>query len=160
MGDHGGHLIIIDLRCTQQQGIVFNVKSHERPLRTLAWSPFIPYWIGSGGEDGGVGVWDLRYLHVDPVLNLNAHCGNVSSIAWSPSHCEIFVTSSVVDGNINCWSLGDDPDNHRIYTEKDFCSKLYANRNGQNELYYGFYNNDIKAVSFTDDLIVNFAPHQ
>ena len=59
----------------------FKHKAHPYgAIRCLAWNPFVPYWIATGGEDRVVNVWDLRY-DVGPVARVDQHYQSVESVS-------------------------------------------------------------------------------
>ena len=35
--------------------------AHNGDVNTVKFNPFVPYWLASGGSDGVVKVWDIRY---------------------------------------------------------------------------------------------------
>lgn len=71
--------------------MVWKVTAHEGCVRTVAFSPFVPHWVASGGDDATVRVWDLRYGS-DPVVTLTPHTGPVHCVEWSHSNCDVLAS--------------------------------------------------------------------
>lgn len=58
----------------------FQYKAHPRgAINSLAWNPFVPYWLASAGEDGVVNVWDVRYT-LGPVARADRSTLAVESV--------------------------------------------------------------------------------
>jgi hypothetical protein len=53
--------------------------AHADIIRDVAWSPLVPYWFASAGDDGTVHVWDVRY-GVLPVRSLELHTNRVTKV--------------------------------------------------------------------------------
>lgn len=79
-GSLSGSIKIYDLRVQGAGGVVWKFKrGHEGAIRDLRWSPFIPYWFATCGEDACVKVWDVRYAK-SAVLELMDHSNSVNSV--------------------------------------------------------------------------------
>ncbi|KAJ2824088.1 hypothetical protein IWW50_003499, partial [Coemansia erecta] len=67
-------------------------------INDVAWSPFVPYWLATAGEDGAVRVWDLRYAAADgacvATLSHPTNHGAIRSLAWSATHADLLSTGT------------------------------------------------------------------
>ncbi|KAJ2722309.1 hypothetical protein GGI07_003391 [Coemansia sp. Benny D115] len=67
-------------------------------VNDVAWSPFVPYWLATAGEDGCVSLWDLRYSAADgspaALLQHPTSHGSMRSLAWSATHADLLATGS------------------------------------------------------------------
>ncbi|ORX97984.1 WD40 repeat-like protein [Basidiobolus meristosporus CBS 931.73] len=77
--------------------------AHDGVINEVQWSPFVPYWIASGGDDHTVKLWDIRF-NGGPVSVIDAHFNHVESLAWSDSHPDVIATGSS-DRNWRLWGL-------------------------------------------------------
>lgn len=75
--------------------------AHSGPVRDLQWSPFIPFYLASCGDDSCVNVWDLRFCS-QPLSSIRSHFVDVGSIAWSNGHFDQLATGSC-DTGWTCW---------------------------------------------------------
>ncbi|KAH8548925.1 WD40-repeat-containing domain protein [Umbelopsis sp. PMI_123] len=71
-------------------------------VRDVKFSPIIPYWMASAGDDGVTQVWDIRFSHA--VAKIDGHRKAVNSLAWANTHAEIICTASS-DQTLKMWSL-------------------------------------------------------
>ncbi|KAJ3340730.1 hypothetical protein HDU93_006400 [Gonapodya sp. JEL0774] len=95
-------------------GVVFELPgAHGAPVTSVAWNPFVPYWVATAGEDAVVHVWDVRYVRrtregwmsgVGPVGRVEGHFGAVTGIAWSNTHATVLTTAST-DRTMRTWSF-------------------------------------------------------
>ncbi|KAJ3086309.1 hypothetical protein HK102_013306 [Quaeritorhiza haematococci] len=89
---------------TNRNGVVWRVDdAHAGGVNTVQFNPFVPYWLASGGEDGSVKIWDLRFLKY-PAARIDGHFGSVTSLAWSNTHADILCTGSA-DRSWRAWHL-------------------------------------------------------
>lgn len=79
---------------------------HSPSLTDIQWSPFIPYWVATAGEDSVVNVWDIRYAR-GPVSKIPGHYHSISSIAWSNTHIDVIATTSF-DKSVKIWNISSD----------------------------------------------------
>ncbi|KAF9167803.1 hypothetical protein DFQ26_002997 [Actinomortierella ambigua] len=80
-------------------------EAHRGPIRDIQWSPYIPYWLASCGDDGQIKVWDLRFQSRAMVELGEYGQGFYQSLAWSNTHCDI-ISSSSRDRAFQVWKLG------------------------------------------------------
>ncbi|KAJ2728940.1 hypothetical protein H4R23_003559, partial [Coemansia sp. Cherry 401B] len=67
-------------------------------VNDVAWSPYVPYWLATGGEGGEAHVWDLRYAAADgaavATLSHPTNHGSIRSLAWSATHADLLSTGT------------------------------------------------------------------
>ncbi|KAI7885032.1 WD40 repeat-like protein [Lichtheimia hyalospora FSU 10163] len=98
-------LKVIDTRVPPSNAIVWRAENaHSRPIRDAQFNPFIPYWIGTVGEDCLAQVFDLRATYHAPVARIAGHESIVRSFSWSNMRPENFMTTSN-DGTMRMWML-------------------------------------------------------
>lgn len=78
-GGQEGLLNVIDLRLQEHQGIVWQ-GTHGGSVLDAQFSPFIPFWLASAGDDGVVDIWDLRATCHKPLAKIDGHLGPVTSV--------------------------------------------------------------------------------
>jgi WD40 repeat protein len=79
-GSVSGSIKVYDLRIPDQEAVVWKAThAHAGGIRDLQWSPFIPYWFATAGEDARIKVWDLRYQK-SSLIELNDHSSAVNSV--------------------------------------------------------------------------------
>ncbi|ELR20454.1 WD domain, Gbeta repeat domain containing protein [Acanthamoeba castellanii str. Neff] len=66
-------------------------QAHAAPIRAMKWNPCVPHWIATGGEEGLVKLWDLRY-GARPVCTIHGHTGPVNSVDWNAAHPDLLVS--------------------------------------------------------------------
>ncbi|KAF9970362.1 hypothetical protein BGZ73_006939 [Actinomortierella ambigua] len=79
--------------------------AHRGSIRDVQWSPYVPYWLASCGDDGQIKVWDLRFQSRAMVEMGEYGQGFYQSLAWSNTHCDI-ISSSSRDRAFQVWKLG------------------------------------------------------
>jgi len=87
--------------------------AHTDIIRDVAWSPLVPHWVASAGDDGLVKVWDLRF-GAEPMRVLMGHSSSVLKVGWSRSHAEMLVSSGV-DKTVRLWNIRVAP-HYAMYT--------------------------------------------
>eukprot|EP00158_Paraphelidium_tribonemae_P008389 Partr_v1_DN28568_c0_g1_i2_m73099 putative NA len=109
---------VLDLRCmgldeNHTSGLAassalswYNPAVHSSTVRDIKWSPFVPHWIATAGDDHVVRVWDLRQTRL-PVVSLAQHYDAVNSISWASSHGDIIGAGSS-DGRCFIWQMAPD----------------------------------------------------
>ncbi|KAJ3332835.1 hypothetical protein HDU76_012899 [Blyttiomyces sp. JEL0837] len=107
--DH--HVSVLDARLMgmdTERAVIWKVErahgGHFHPsIGAVEFSPFVPYWLASAGEDSVVRIWDLRYTK-DPAGRIEGHYHGIHSLTWSSTHAEILATGSS-DRSIKAWYL-------------------------------------------------------
>ncbi|KAJ1912233.1 hypothetical protein IWQ60_009753 [Tieghemiomyces parasiticus] len=96
-------LSVADIR-KRGKPVVWKVRgAHRGPINDVQWSPFIPYWLASAGDDNNAHIWDLRYLS-GPVFSIQQHQRSITSLCWSNTHCDMLSTGSA-DRHWRLWTL-------------------------------------------------------
>ncbi|KAJ2898493.1 hypothetical protein IWW38_001371 [Coemansia aciculifera] len=89
-----GGVAIVDLR---RRGRAVAWRASAGPAANdAAWSPLVPHWLATGGEDGAVCVWDLRYAASSPAVAIRhpTSPGVPRRVAWSPTHVDLISVGS------------------------------------------------------------------
>ncbi|KAG6970979.1 hypothetical protein JG687_00002326 [Phytophthora cactorum] len=77
--------------------------AHPSVALSLDFNPNKPYAIASGGDDGRLKFWDLRYAR-KPLLAMNAHSHWVWSTRYHPQHDQL-VLSGGSDATLALWRV-------------------------------------------------------
>lgn len=78
-GGYSRALDIIDNRVPSSSPPIWtSAQRHKGGIFDVQFSPIIPYWIASAGEDGTTQIWDIRYGH--PVAKIEGHDRRVNSV--------------------------------------------------------------------------------
>ena len=72
-------------------------------IHITAVNPFNENFVATGGGDGLIKVWDLRYAK-EAVCTLEKHTEGVYQLDWSP-HSETIIASGSADRRICVWDL-------------------------------------------------------
>ncbi|KAI8845510.1 WD40-repeat-containing domain protein [Chytridium lagenaria] len=104
-------LYVLDSRLigmdTNKSAVWMQLKAHSGQnhpaITSVQFSPFVPYWLASAGEDSVVKIWDLRYLQV-PMCRIDGHYRGIRSLSWSNTHANVISTGS--DDNLwRAWAI-------------------------------------------------------
>ncbi|ODV59072.1 Rtc1p ASCRUDRAFT_72144 [Ascoidea rubescens DSM 1968] len=82
--------------------IVNNLKAHNRPVNSIAFSPHDSNLLMSGSRDGVIKIWDLR--SEEPVKSLSANADVVRCNEYSP-HDPYSIVATYDSGSIVKWDL-------------------------------------------------------
>ncbi|KAJ1970193.1 hypothetical protein IWQ62_000102 [Dispira parvispora] len=96
-------LSVLDLRKQGKAAVWRSRGAHRASINAVQWSPFIPYWLATAGDDYNVNVWDLRYTS-GPVFTMPEHQHRVMALCWSNTHSDMLSTGST-DRHWRLWSL-------------------------------------------------------
>ncbi|RKP39696.1 WD40-repeat-containing domain protein, partial [Dimargaris cristalligena] len=94
---------ILDIRKRGKPVVWKTRNGHQAPINDIQWSPFVPYWLASAGDDCNTNIWDLRYLS-GPAYTIQQHQQRFTSICWSNTHCDMITTGSA-DNHWRLWAL-------------------------------------------------------
>ncbi|KAI8452768.1 WD40-repeat-containing domain protein [Phakopsora pachyrhizi] len=111
-------LKIWDVRVKDRRSVLGVQKAHPTDVNVLSWNLKTSYLIVSGGDEGGIKVWDLRNLQTnksttrlssisgeeEPVAMFNWHKAPITSIEWHPTEDSCFISSSA-DDQVTIWDL-------------------------------------------------------
>ncbi|KAI9684167.1 MAG: SEA (Seh1-associated) complex subunit [Trizodia sp. TS-e1964] len=79
-----------------------NYKANAEGVRDVTWSPTDGVMLACGTDNGAVQSWDLRKENA-PLLKINAHDKNCSSIDWHPDGKHLI--SAGADKEVKVWEL-------------------------------------------------------
>ncbi|KAF3928711.1 Beta-TrCP [Arthrobotrys entomopaga] len=109
------HIRLIDPRTTSASQTLFG---HISAVLSVAWSPLYASILASGGADGSVRLWDIRFgATCLGTLDVNrapqpanraagsAHVGGVNGLLWTNDGRR--VVSAGMDGRIRVWGMED-----------------------------------------------------
>ncbi|KAK6497877.1 hypothetical protein TWF481_012276 [Arthrobotrys musiformis] len=107
------HIRLIDPRTSSASQTLFG---HVSSVLSVAWSPLYSSILASGGQDGSLRIWDIRFgATCLGTLDMNkrpqranraagrAHDSGVNGLAWSSDGRRII--SAGMDGKIRVWGL-------------------------------------------------------
>ena len=94
-----------DVRAKGRKAVV-SVDAHEEDVNVISWNKNVEYLLLSGGDEGGLKVWDLRMFKDSPtpVAQFNWHKAPVTSVEWHPSDPSVFAASGS-DDQVTLWDL-------------------------------------------------------
>jgi len=106
-----------DVRSRGRQSVAGIDPAHEADVNVISWNKRTDYLLLSGGDEGGIRVWDLRNVKKKgtsasaptPVASFSWHQQPITSIEWHPTEDSIFVASSA-DNQVTLWDLGVEQD--------------------------------------------------
>jgi len=90
-------------------------RAHESDVNVLSWNTKTSYLMVTGGDEGGLKVWDLRNLKnskggsPSPVASFNWHTEPITSVEWHPTEESCFVASGA-DNQVTLWDLSVEQD--------------------------------------------------
>ncbi|KAJ2608706.1 hypothetical protein H4S08_004350 [Coemansia sp. RSA 1365] len=74
------------------------VTGTDSAVADLAWSPYAPYWLATGGEGAQACIWDLRFAAADgagvATLRHPTNHGAIRSVVWSATHADLVATGT------------------------------------------------------------------
>jgi WD40 repeat protein len=79
------------------------VKSHTSEVNCLAFNPFSPNLLVTGGADKSIAMWDLRNLGVK-LHSFESHKDQIFNVSWAP-FAETYMASCGADRRVNVWDL-------------------------------------------------------
>lgn len=91
--------------------------AHNADINVISWNKLEKAFIVSGGDDGAVKVWDLRYVRkgvggdassCKPVATFKHHQEPITSVEFHPTDSTVFAASS--DDQITLWDLAVEAD--------------------------------------------------
>nr|XP_022912790.1 gem-associated protein 5 [Onthophagus taurus] len=104
-------VVVFDIKSDQGEGdknkdiqkIVLN--RHTKPVRCIAWSPYVGGRLVSGGDDGVIHVWDVKNKLV--LATCIEHLAEaIFTVLWSPLD-ENFIISGGRDNFIRIWNVNE-----------------------------------------------------
>ncbi|KAL9934066.1 hypothetical protein V8E36_007148 [Tilletia maclaganii] len=114
---------IWDVRVKNRQSVLAVEAAHEQDVNVISWNRLTDYLLVSGGDEGGLNVWDLRSLASakpaggasknkaaapakapTPVAAFQWHTAPISSVEWHPTEDSVFAASGR-DDQVTLWDL-------------------------------------------------------
>ncbi|KAJ2002819.1 hypothetical protein GGI04_003184 [Coemansia thaxteri] len=103
-----GSAAVVDLRrrgraVAWRSGLIGGGLISGSQINDVAWSPLVPHWLATAGEDGAVRVWDLRYTTAAAAATVRhaTSAGVPRRVAWSPTHVDLLSAG----GSDRAWRL-------------------------------------------------------
>lgn len=110
---------IWDIRVRDRKSVIAATDAHDSDINVMSWNQGASanYLIVTGGDEGGIKVWDLRSLkggkgankNATPVASFNWHKAPITSIEWHPTEDSCFAASSA-DDSVTLWDLSVEQD--------------------------------------------------
>jgi ribosome assembly protein RRB1 len=109
-------LRIWDIRVRDRKSVVVAPEAHDGDINVMSWntSASSSYLVLTGGDEGGLKVWDLRNMKPSksstsagkstPVASFNWHKSPITSVEWHPTEDSCFAASSA-DDSVTLWDL-------------------------------------------------------
>ena len=82
---------ILDERTLSSNAVWKRIEAHAGIIRDVRFSPLIPHWLASAGDDGTIRVWDTRF-NAGEVLRASTYQTIISKIAWAHTHTNILAS--------------------------------------------------------------------
>ncbi|KDN37940.1 WD40 repeat-like protein [Tilletiaria anomala UBC 951] len=111
---------IWDVRVKSRKSVLSVERAHDMDVNVIAWNKKTEYLLLSGGDEGGLKVWDMRTFKSgtgtagkaakpDPVAAFQWHTAPISSVEWHPSEESVFAASGR-DDQVTLWDLSVEAD--------------------------------------------------
>ncbi|OCF34735.1 ribosome assembly protein RRB1 [Kwoniella heveanensis CBS 569] len=99
-----------DVRAKGRKSVV-SVQAHDEDVNVISWNKGVEYLLVSGGDEGGLKVWDLRMFKgtPTPVAHFQWHTEPITSVEWNPADSSVFAASGS-DDQLTLWDLSVEPD--------------------------------------------------
>ncbi|KZS95912.1 WD40 repeat-like protein [Sistotremastrum niveocremeum HHB9708] len=110
---------IWDVRVKGRKSTMNVEHAHPSDVNVISWNRNTTYLLLSGGDEGGIKVWDLRNLKADsaqapsPVASFSWHTAPITAIEWHPTEDSIFVASGA-DDQTTLWDLSVEADDEEM----------------------------------------------
>lgn len=108
-----------DVRVKNRKAVTGITGAHDQDVNVISWNKGVEYLLLSGGDEGGLKVWDLRNLKTgpaaqaagrpDPVAQFTWHQAPITSVEWHPIDTSLFIAGSA-DDTVTMWDLGVEAD--------------------------------------------------
>lgn len=105
-----------DVRVKSRKSVIAVDKAHPQDVNVISWNRKTDYLLVSGGDEGGLNVWDLRNFKSNaaggkptPVASFQWHTAPISSVEWHPTEESVFAASGR-DDQVTLWDLAVEQD--------------------------------------------------
>jgi ribosome assembly protein RRB1 len=105
---------IWDIRVRDRKSVLAATEAHDSDINVMSWNTGASanYLIITGGDEGGIKVWDLRNMkggkggktNATPVASFDWHKAPITSIEWHPTEDSCFAAASA-DDTVTLWDL-------------------------------------------------------
>ncbi|KAI0828939.1 glutamate-rich WD repeat-containing protein [Trametes gibbosa] len=111
---------IWDVRAKGRRSVAGIDHAHPADVNVISWNRSTSYLLLSGGDEGGIKVWDLRNVKKSgttapdpaPVAAFDWHTAPITSIEWHPTEDSIFAASGA-DDQVTLWDLAVEQDDEQ-----------------------------------------------
>jgi len=116
-------LRVWDVRVKNRRSVVALEDSHEQDVNVISWNKSVEYLLLSGGDEGGIKVWDLRNFkpsggaRPSPVAQFDWHKAPITSVEWHPTDSSTFAAASA-DDSVTLWDLAVEADEDEAAANK------------------------------------------
>ncbi|KAG8709676.1 ribosome biosynthesis protein rrb1 [Ceratobasidium sp. 394] len=138
-----------DVRAKGRKSAAQIARAHDSDVNVMSWNRGTSYLLVTGGDEGGIKVWDLRNLKSataappSPVALFTWHNAPITSIEWHPTEDSVFAASGS-DDQVTLWDLSVEQDEDEVGTKeihtangqklKDVPSQLLFVHQGQSDV--------------------------
>ncbi|GAA5834074.1 hypothetical protein JCM5353_002056 [Sporobolomyces roseus] len=104
-----------DTRVKDRKSVIGVAGAHESDVNVISWNLKTNYLLASGGDEGGIKVWDLRNFKgtkapaPTPVAAFSWHTAPITSIEWHPTEDSCFAAAGA-DDQVTLWDLSVEED--------------------------------------------------
>ncbi|KAJ6621103.1 glutamate-rich WD repeat-containing protein [Mycena sp. CBHHK59/15] len=134
-------LTMWDIRSKGRQSVASIDSAHESDVNVISWSKSTSYLLLSGGDEGGVKVWDLRNdagRQPDTCCLFRMAQSSHHIYRMAPTEDSVFAASGA-DDQVTLWDLGVEPDDDEMggvddMQEKDVPPQLLFVHQGQKDV--------------------------
>jgi ribosome assembly protein RRB1 len=118
----GGCVKIFDTRAPHKAMIAQEIHKHV-DVNVLSWNRQVSNLLATGGDDGTLGVWDLRHFAKStssapqPLARLTPHKTPITSVEWHPTDESMLVVTDSVGAYIYDLSVEAEEDENQPMTD-------------------------------------------
>ncbi|KAF8523408.1 WD40-repeat-containing domain protein [Gautieria morchelliformis] len=116
---------IWDVHVKGRRSVIGLEVAHDSDVNVISWNKNTAYLLLSGGDEGGIKVWDLRnfkestqYHKPSPMASFAWHDSPITSVEWHPTEDSIF-TASGADDQVTLWDLSVEHDEDEMGVNED-----------------------------------------
>lgn len=118
-----------DVRVKSRKSVITVDRAHPQDVNVISWNRKTEYLLVSGGDEGGLNVWDLRNFKSGgggaatakpaPVASFNWHTAPISSVEWHPTEDSVFAASGR-DDQVTLWDLSVEQDDDEAPSSEQY----------------------------------------
>ena len=114
-----GTVQVVDMRERTFDKSQICIKAHDCDVNVISWNKLMPNLIASGGDDGAIKVWDLRFPQDLPITNIKWHTGAITSLTWHPAD-EWALAAAADDDKVSIWDFSVEDNEQGTTAAKEF----------------------------------------